>query len=49
MKGSAADIAAALFLLALVAILVRPNSLAPKFMSAFGDAMTAVVKYAVTG
>ncbi|NUP38968.1 MAG: hypothetical protein HOY76_18615 [Streptomyces sp.] len=49
MKGAAAEIAAAVFLLALVMILVRPNSLAPKFVGAFGDAMTAVVKYAVSG
>lgn len=49
MKAHVTDIFAALFLLALVMLLVRPNSLAPTFISAFGEAMTAVTKYAVSG
>lgn len=43
------DILGAVFLLALVMLLVRPNSYAPAFIKAFGDAMTEVTKFAVSG
>lgn len=46
-KGDWGDVFAAVFLLALVAVLVRPSSLAPQFVKAFGDAMTGLISYAV--
>ncbi len=49
MKGPIGEILGAVFLLALVVLLVRPNSLAPDFIAAFGTAMTEVTKYAVAG
>lgn len=50
MRGATVgDIFAAVFLLALVMILVRPNSLAPQFLSDFGSGMSNLVKYAVSG
>lgn len=49
MKAQIGDIAAAVFLLAVVMLLVRPGSYAPGFIKGFGDAMTALVKYAVQG
>lgn len=48
MKG-VGDVLAAVFLLALVMLLVRPNSLAPAFIKAFGDGVTGMVTYAVSG
>ena len=44
-----ADLAAAVFLLALVMLLVRPNSLAPAFLKEFGTAMDGLVTFAVIG
>lgn len=44
-----ADILAAVFLLALVMLLVRPNSLAPSFIKEFGSAMDLIVGLAVSG
>ena len=49
MRAAVGDIAAAVFLLALVALLVRPNSLAPAFVKEVGGALDALVKYAVSG
>lgn len=50
MKGGAVgQVLGAVFLLALVALLVRPGSYAPQFIRAFGDAMTEVVHFAVSG
>lgn len=49
MKGAVPDILAAVFLLALVTLLVRPNSLAPAFLTAFGTAFDGMVTYAVAG
>ncbi len=49
MNGPVGQILGAVFLLALAALLVRPNSYAPAFIKAFGDAMTEVVKFAVSG
>lgn len=49
MKHGVADITAAVFLLALVVLLVRPSSLAPAFLSAFGEAMDGLVSFAVMG
>lgn len=49
MKAALGDIFAAVFLLALVVILVRPNSLAPAFLSEFGSAVDGLVTFAVTG
>lgn len=42
------DVVAALFVLAVVAVLVRPGSLAPAFVHAFGDGMTGLITYAVS-
>lgn len=49
MKAAGWEIAGAVFLLALVSLLVRPNSYAPAFIKAFGEAMTEVTKFAVSG
>lgn len=49
MRAQLTDVLAAVFLLAVVMLLVRPNSLAPKFIKAFGTAMTEVVQFAVSG
>jgi hypothetical protein len=49
MKSAARDILAAVFMLALVMILVRPNSYAPSFISEFGKAMDGLVSFAVSG
>lgn len=46
-KATWADVFAAVFLLAIVALLVRPNSLAPSFISEFGSGITELVTYAV--
>lgn len=43
------DILAAVFVLALVMLLVRPNSLAPQFIKEFGGALDGLVKFAVSG
>jgi hypothetical protein len=43
------DIASAVFLLALVAVLARPASLAPAFIRASGDGLSAIVGFAVSG
>lgn len=48
MKGPFGEILGAVFLLALVVLLVRPDSLAPKFIEAFGTAITAVTEFAVS-
>ena len=48
-KGAVSEVLGAVFLLALIGLLVRPNSYAPAFVKAFGDAMTEVVKFAVSG
>lgn len=49
MRGAVGDVLGAVFLLALVMLLVRPTSYAPSFIKAFGDAMTAVTAFAVSG
>lgn len=49
MKAGVADIFAAVFLLAMVMLLVRPNSLAPAFIREFGSAMDLIVSLAVSG
>lgn len=41
------DVIALVFVLALVLVLVRPSSLAPEFVKAFGDGMTGLISYAV--
>jgi hypothetical protein len=43
------DVLAAVFLLALVVLLVRPSSLAPAFLKEFGSAIDGLVSFAVTG
>ena len=43
------DVLAAVFLLALVTLLVRPSSRAPGFLTAFGGAMDDLVTFAVSG
>lgn len=51
MKGKAGlgDILALVFFLALVMLLVRPNSLAPAFIKAFGSGLDGLITYAVSG
>ena len=49
MKMAIGDIIAAIFLLAIVAILVRPSSLAPAFLNTFGEAIHGLVTFAVSG
>lgn len=49
LKASALDILVAVFVLALVVLLVRPNSLAPQFIKAFGTALDGLVTFAVSG
>lgn len=49
MRAAIGDILAAVFLLALVLILVRPGSLAPAFLNEFGGAMDGLVEFAVAG
>lgn len=49
MKGAVSEVLGAVFLLALVLLLVRPSSYAPAFVKAFGSALTEVVTFAVTG
>lgn len=49
MKGSAGTILGAVFLLALVMLLVRPNSLAPSFIKNFSAAFNKMIKFAVSG
>lgn len=44
-----ADVFSAIFVLALVTILVRPTSLAPKFLQDFGTALDNLVHFAVAG
>lgn len=43
------DVLALVFYLALVMLLVRPNSLAPAFIKAFGAAVDNLITYAVSG
>jgi hypothetical protein len=47
--ASVGDILALVFLLALVMLLVRPNSLAPAFIKAFGQGVNGMITYAVSG
>lgn len=47
--ASVGDILALVFFLALVMLLVRPNSLAPAFIKGFGAAVTGMITYAVSG
>lgn len=42
------DVATSVFILAAVYLLVRPGSLAPTMIQAFGDGMTNLIKYAVS-
>lgn len=50
MKASTlGDVLAAVFLLALVSLLVRPSSLAPQFLKSFGEALDGLVTFAVSG
>ena len=49
MKHDIGDLVMAIFLLAIVFILVKPGSLAPKFVQAAGDGFQAIVSFAVTG
>lgn len=42
------DVLALLFVLALVMVLVRPNSLAPAFLAEFGSGITGLITYAVS-
>jgi hypothetical protein len=48
-RGALGEVLGAVFLLALAALLVRPGSYAPTFVKAFGDAMTEIVHFAVSG
>lgn len=48
-RGQWAELGTALFVLALVYLMVKPGSLAGTFVTAFGDATADIVSYAVTG
>lgn len=48
-KAQVLDAVAAIFLLAVVYVLVRPGSLAPRFVQAVGDGLTSIVNYAING
>ena len=47
-KASIGDIIAAVFILALVSLMVRPSSLAPGFITSAGEGLTALVQFAVS-
>jgi hypothetical protein len=49
MNAAWPDIVAALFLVAVVYILVKPSSLAPAFVKNVGDALDSIVTFAVNG
>lgn len=48
MKAAAWDILGLVFILAVVSLLVRPKSLGPDVIQAFGSALTNVVTFAVS-
>lgn len=48
-KADVLEALAAVFLLAVIYVLVRPGSLAPRFITAFGDGLAGVINYAVHG
>lgn len=48
-RATLSDVFAAVFLLAIVLVLVRPTSVAPTFLREFGSAMTGLVTFATTG
>jgi hypothetical protein len=48
-KADWGDVFFSLFVLALITLMVKPGSLAPKFLNAFGAATTDLVTYAVSG
>lgn len=48
-KGSGQTILGAVFLLALVMLLVRPHSLAPSFIKNFSAAFNKMITFAVKG
>ncbi len=43
------DVIGLVFVLALIVILVRPSSVAPQFVTAFGDGLTTLVSFAAAG
>lgn len=43
------DVIGLIFILALIVILVRPGSIAPQFVTAFGDGLTSLVSFAAAG
>lgn len=47
-KADWGDVIGLVFVLALVSLMVRPSSLAPSFITAFGDGLRAVVTFAVS-
>jgi hypothetical protein len=48
-KAGIGDVLALVFVLALVMLLVRPKSLAPAFIKAFGQGVDGMITYAVSG
>lgn len=48
-KNDWGDVISLVFLLALLVILVRPSSIAPQFVTAFGDGLTTLVTFAAAG
>ena len=48
-KSAWVDVFAGIFLLAIVTILVRPNSLAPRIIQDFGTALDNLIHFAVSG
>ena len=43
------DVVGLFFVLTLIVILVRPSSVAPQFVTAFGDGLTTLVQFAAAG
>jgi hypothetical protein len=48
MKRNVGEILGLVFVLAVIALLVRPNSLGPNFVRAAGDGLSAVISFAVS-
>lgn len=46
--GSWGDVFAWIFILAVISLLVRPSSLGPDLVTTSGEALTAVVEFAVS-
>lgn len=48
-KTTWGDVIGLVFVLALILILVRPTSVAPQFVSAFGEGLSSLIAFAAAG